>query len=100
MEMSHRHLPTPSFSLPVLPPLFRTKAFPNLAPQKKNYCRRHRWLGGLRELGLATFDENRRSAGMLNPMRDTNEGTYRGGETRPVTPACPEGRCGKNLLRV
>ena len=92
MEMSHRHLPTPSFSLPVLPPLFRTKAFPNLAPQKKNYCRRHRWLGGLRELGLATFDENRRSAGMLNPMRDTNEGTYRGEGTTPVTTACPDDR--------
>ena len=26
-----------------------------------------------------TFDENRRSVGILNPMRDKNEGTYRGG---------------------
>ena len=38
-----------------------------------------------REHELATFDENRRSLGMLNPMCDKNEGTYRGGEgTTPV----------------
>ena len=27
-----------------------------------------------RERELATFDESRRAVGMLNPMRDTNEG--------------------------
>ena len=43
-----------------------------------------------RERELATFDENRRAAGMLNPMRDKNEGTYRGGEgATPVTTVCP-----------
>ena len=48
-----------------------------------------------RERELATFDENRRAVGMLNPMRDKNEGTYRGGEgTTPVTTACPEDRRG------
>ena len=26
------------------------------------------------------FDENRRAVGMLNPLGDRNEGTYRGGE--------------------
>ena len=42
---------------------------------------------------LATFDENRRAVGMLNPMRDKNEGTYRGGKgTTPVTTACPKDR--------
>ena len=45
------------------------------------------------ERELATFDENRRAVGMLNPMRDKNEGTYRGGEgTTPVSTACPEDR--------
>ena len=30
-------------------------------------------------------------AGMLNPMRDKNEGNLRGGEGKtPVTTACPE----------
>ena len=38
---------------------------------------------------LATLDKNRRAVGMLNPMRDKNEGTYRGGEgMTPVTTAC------------
>ena len=38
---------------------------------------------------------------MLNPMRDKNGGTYRGGEgTTPVTTACLEVRRGLNLLRV
>ena len=38
---------------------------------------------------------------MLNPMRDKNEGTYRGGEgTTPVTTACPEDRWGYNFLRL
>ena len=32
-----------------------------------------------RERELATVDENRRAVGMLNPMRDKIEGTYRGG---------------------
>ena len=33
----------------------------------------------VRERELATFDENRRAVGMLNPMRDKHEeGTYRG----------------------
>ena len=42
---------------------------------------------------VATFDENRRAVGMLNPMHNKNEGTYRGGEgATPVTTACPEGR--------
>ena len=46
-----------------------------------------------RERELATFDENRRAVGMLNPMCDKNEGTYRGEEgTTPVTTACPEDR--------
>ena len=46
-----------------------------------------------RDRELATFDENRRAVGMLSPMRDKNEGTYRGGEgTTPVTTACPEDR--------
>ena len=44
-----------------------------------------------RERELATFDDNRRAVGMLNPMRDKSEITYRGGEgTTPVTTACPE----------
>ena len=29
---------------------------------------------------IATWDENRRAVGMLNPMRDQSESTYRGGE--------------------
>ena len=46
-----------------------------------------------RERELATFDENQRAVGMLNPVRDKNEGTYRGGEgTTPVTTACLENR--------
>ena len=46
-----------------------------------------------RERELATFDENRRAVGMLNPTRDKSEDTYRGGEgTTPVTAACPEDR--------
>ena len=46
-----------------------------------------------RERELAKYDENRRAVGMLNPMRDKNEGTYRGGDgTTPVNTACPEGR--------
>ena len=33
----------------------------------------------------------RRAVGLLNPMRDKNEGKNRGGEgTTPVTTACPE----------
>ena len=49
--------------------------------------------GKRQESELATFDGNRRAVGMLNPMRDKNEGTYRGGEgTKPVTTACPEDR--------
>ena len=48
-------------------------------------------ISGKRE--LATFDENRRAVGMLNPMSDSNEGTYQGGEgTTPVTAVCPEDR--------
>ena len=44
-----------------------------------------------RERELAKFDENRRAVGMLNPLRDKNEGTYRGGEgTTSVTTACLE----------
>ena len=43
-----------------------------------------------RERELATVDENRRAVGMLNPMRDKIEGTYRGEGTTPVTTACPE----------
>ena len=30
----------------------------------------------------ATFDENRLAVGMLNPVRDRNEGTYRGKKGR------------------
>ena len=53
----------------------------------KNYQRK------ARERELATFDENRRAVGMLNPTRDKIEGTYRGGEgTTPETTACPEYR--------
>ena len=45
-----------------------------------------------RDRELATFDENRRAVGMLNPMRDKNE-KHRGREgTTPVTTACPEDR--------
>ena len=37
--------------------------------------------------------ENRREVGMLNPMRDQNEGTYRGGEgMAAVTKAFPDDR--------
>ena len=32
-----------------------------------------------RERELVTFGENRRAVGVLNAMRDKNEGTYRGG---------------------
>ena len=50
-------------------------------------------VSGKRESELATFDKNRREVGMLNPMRDKIEGTYRGGEgTTPMTTACPEDR--------
>ena len=46
-----------------------------------------------RERELASFDENRRAVGTLNPMRVKNEGTYRGGKgTAPLTTACQEGR--------
>ena len=46
-----------------------------------------------RERESATFGENRRAVGMLNPMRDKNKGTYRRGEgTTLVTTACPEDR--------
>ena len=41
------------------------------------------------ERELATFDENRRAVGMMNPMRDKNEGTYRGGGGTP--PTCDRG---------
>ena len=42
-----------------------------------------------------------RKVGMPNPIRDKNEGTYRGGEREtPVTTAYPEGCCGYNLLQV
>ena len=41
------------------------------------------------------FDDNRRAMGMLNPRRDKNGGTPRGGEGMPsVTAACPELRWG------
>ena len=52
---------------------------------------------------LATFHENRRVVGMLNPMCDKNTNTHRGGEgTTPMATACPEqARAeGKSLLRV
>ena len=39
-----------------------------------------------RERELATFDDNRRAVGMLTPMRDKKEGTYRGREG--MTPTC------------
>ena len=42
------------------------------------------WLAE-KERELATFDENRREVGMLNPMRDKNEPTHRGEGTTPVT---------------
>ena len=47
-----------------------------------------------RERELATFDENRRAVGMLNPMRHKSGGTYPWGEgTTPVTTtALPEDR--------
>ena len=34
----------------------------------------------VRERELATVDANRKSVGMLNPIRDKTKGTYRGGE--------------------
>ena len=46
-----------------------------------------------RGLLIATFDGNRRAVEMLNPMREKNEGTYRGGEgAAPVSTARPEDR--------
>ena len=47
------------------------------------------------ERELATFDENRRAVGMMNPMRDKNEGTYRGGEG--TTPTCDHGLSRRSL---
>ena len=45
---------------------------------------------------LATFDENRRAVGMLNPMCDKNGSHVPGGRdyTLSVTTACPEDRRG------
>ena len=59
-----------------------------------------------RERDLAAFDENRRAAGMLTPMRDKNEGTYGRGED--TAPACDHGLSRswkanvrqKNILRL
>ena len=45
-----------------------------------------------RECELATFNGNRRAVGMLNPIRDKDEITYRGEGTTPVTTACSEDR--------
>ena len=45
-----------------------------------------------RERESATFDENRRAVGKLNPMRDKNEGACRGEGTTPVTTTFPEDR--------
>ena len=42
-----------------------------------------------RERDLATFDENRRAAGKLNPMRDKNGGTY-GGREGTTSGSSPE----------
>ena len=39
-----------------------------------------------RELLIATFDENQRAVGMLNPMRGKNQGTYRGGKGSHLRP--------------
>ena len=41
----------------------------------KKYLRKRK----AQERELATFDENRRAVGMLNPMHDKNEGTAPGG---------------------
>ena len=54
-----------------------------------------------RERELATFDENRQAVGMLNPMRDKNEGTYRGRRGRHLSPRLVQKMAEvKNLLRV
>ena len=46
----------------------------------------------MRESVLAKFDENRGAVGMLNLLRDRNEGKHREGEGKtPVTIACTEG---------
>ena len=45
----------------------------------------------MRDRESATFDGNRGAVRVLNPMRDKNEGTYRGEKgTTPVTTSCPE----------
>ena len=50
------------------------------------FLHEEQYLRKARELELATFHENRRVVGMLNPMREKNEGTYRRGEgMTPVT---------------
>ena len=36
------------------------------------------------------FEGHRQAVGMLNPLRNNNEGTCGGEETTPVTTACPE----------
>ena len=47
----------------------------------------------VREPELAKIDANRRAVGMLNLMRDTNEGKYRRGEGEtPVSRVFPECR--------
>lgn len=43
---------------------------------------------------------NRRAAGMLNPLRDTNEGTDRGGKATPVITACPKDAGGKTSYEL
>ena len=46
---------------------------------------------------FATFDENQPAVGMLNSVRDTNEGKYRGGR-RDAT--CDRGLSGRRPLRI
>ena len=45
-----------------------------------------------RERELATFDENRRSVGVLSPVHDQNQRHVPGGGggTTPETTACPD----------
>ena len=53
-----------------------------------------------RERESATFHENRRAVGMLNPTRDKNEGTYRAEEgTTPPRTNAPTGRVDRNWTK-
>ena len=50
-----------------------------------------------REREWATFDENRRTVGMLNRMRDNTEGTYHGGEVTRLVQKIADGKISYEL---